>query len=237
MEQDGGAAGGIADGHTRVFQIGMQRCGTTALALFLNRCGIPCVHYDEGRLAKRIRVNLAAGDRPLAGYDERYLAFANMNWNAADDYCDAFKEYAAFRRAYGGRYILNTRPMEHWVRSVIAYKAQRGQREADAHWMLRFGTADPDRVAAGLRAEREEHHRRVLAEIPADELLVFDIEADPPERLCDFLGLERGCARFWTRENALMNPLGRFLVRAVPTPVKRSIPRSWRRLVKNALAR
>ncbi|MYA87461.1 MAG: hypothetical protein F4X97_03225 [Boseongicola sp. SB0662_bin_57] len=83
----------------RIFQIGMQRCGTTSIALFLERCGIPCIHYDEGRLAKRIRVNLATSDRPLADYDERYLALANMNWNAGDGCCDAFKEHAAFRRA------------------------------------------------------------------------------------------------------------------------------------------
>ena len=229
--------GAVPDGRTRIFQIGMQRCGTTAIALFLERCGIPCIHYDEGRLAKRIRVNLAAGDHPLAGYDERYLAFANMNRNAADDYCDAFKEHAAFRRAYGGRFILNTRPMERWIRSVMAYKAQRGRREAAAHWTLRFGTADPDAVAAGLRAERETHHRRVLAEIPADELLVFDIESDPPERLCDFVGVPRDRARLWTRENALMNPLGQFLARTVPTPVKRSIPVAWRRRVRNRLAK
>ena len=230
-----GTAGGM-DG-PRIFQVGMQRCGTTAIALFLGRCGVPCVHYDEGRLAKRIRVNLARGDRPLAGYDDRYRAFCNMNWNAADDYCDAFKAFAAFRSAYGGRFILNTRPADRWVRSVIAHKALRGRREADAHWTLRFGTADPEAVAAGLRAEREAHHRRVLAEIPADELLVFDIESDPPERLCDFLGLPRGCARHWRRENATMNPLGRFLAVAVPSAVKRRIPRHWRSAVKNRLAR
>lgn len=221
----------------RIFQVGMQRCGTTAIALFLERCGIPSVHYDEGRLAKRIRVNIARGDLPLAGYDNRYRAFCNMNWNAADDYCDAFKEFAAFRRAYGGRFILNTRPAEHWVRSVMAHKALRGRREADAHWMMRFGTADPETVAAGLRADREAHHRRVLAEIPPDELLVFDIESDPPERLCDFLGLPRGSARHWRRENATMNLLGRLLVRTVPTAVKRCVPRRWRSAVKNRLAR
>ena len=247
MGRDGGladdtgrAAGGeaIADGRTRYFQIGMQRCGTTSIALFLERCGIPCVHYDEGRLAKRIRVNLAAGARPLAGYDDRYLAFANMNWNAADDYCDAFKEFGALRRAYGGRFILNTRPMDNWIRSVIAYKARRGRREMRAHWTLRFGTADLDAVARCLRAEREAHHRRVLAEIPADELLVFDIESDPPERLCDFVGVPRECAKFWTRENAAMNPLGLWLARnAVPGAVKRRVPARWKRPVKNLLAK
>ena len=80
------------------FQVGFQRCGTTALAAFFERCGIPAVHCDEGRLAKRMRVNIEAGARPLAGYDERYRAFTNMNWSAADDYYDAFKDY-------GGRVV------------------------------------------------------------------------------------------------------------------------------------
>lgn len=227
----------MEDGQMRYFQIGMQRCGTTSIALFLERCNIPCVHYDEGRLAKRIRVNIAADARPLAGYDDRYLAFANMNWNAADDYCDAFKEFKALRRTYGGRFILNTRPMEHWVRSVMSHKAQRGRREMEAHWTLRYGTTDPEEVAAALRADREGHHSRVLAEIPPDELLVFDIESDPPERLCDFIGVSYECARYWTRENATMNPFGRWLVRNVPKAVKRRIPRHWKRPVKNWLAK
>ena len=225
-DRPGGGIGNpaLADGRARFFQIGTQRCGN------------PCIHYDEGRPAKRFRINLAVGDRPLAGYDERYLAFANMNWNAADDCCGAYKEYAAFRRAYGGRYILNTRPVEHWIRSVMAHKAQRGRREMEAHWMLRFGTADPGKVAAGLAAEREDHHRRVLAEIPAADLLVFDIESAPPERLCDFVGVGRECARFRTRENATMNPLGRFLVRHAPKAVKRRVPKRWKRPVRNWLA-
>ena len=221
----------------RYFQIGFQRCGTTSIALFFDRCGIPCVHYDEGRLAKRMRVNLAAGARPLEGYDERYLAFANMDWNAADDYYDGFKQYAALRRAYGGRFILNTRPVEHWVRSIMSNRAQRGRRRMLAHYALRFGTTDLDEVARRWREEWEAYHRQVRAELPAEELLVFDIESDPPERLCDFIGVPRDRARFWTRENATMNPLGRWLVRNVPRRVKRRIPAHWKRPVKNWLAR
>ena len=79
------------------FQVGFQRCGTTAIAAFFERCGIPAVHCDEGRLAKRMRVNIEAGTRPLAGYDERYRAFTSMNWSAADDYYDAFKHYGGGR--------------------------------------------------------------------------------------------------------------------------------------------
>lgn len=229
------AAASAAETAARFFQIGFQRCGTTSLALFFNRCGIPCVHYDEGRLAKRMRINLAAGARPLEGYDERYRAFTNMNWSAADDYYDAFKHFAELRRAYGGRFILNTRPVEHWVRSVMTHKAQRGRREMLAHYETRFGVTDLERVAECWRAEWDAHHRRVLAELPAEELLVFDIESDPPERLCDFIGVPRSHARLYTRENATMNRFGRLLMRAVPRPVKRRVPARYKRLVKNRL--
>ena len=232
MEAAGEAGAGE---ETRYFQIGFQRCGTTSISLFLNRCGIPCVHYDEGRLAKRMRVNLEAGERPLAGYDDRYRAFTNMNWSAADDYYDAFKQYETLRRAYGGLFILNTRPVDNWVRSVMAHKAQRGRREMLAQYALRFGTTDLEEVARLWRADWAEHHRRVHETIPADELLVFDIESDPPERLCDFVGVPRSCARFYTRENATMNRFGRLLVRGVPHAVKRRTPPGFKRLVKNRL--
>ena len=219
----------------RYFQIGFQRCGTTSLALFFNRCGIPCVHNDEGRLARRMRLNIEAGDPPLKGYDDRYRAFADMNWNEADDYYDAFKQFGALRRAYGGRFILNTRPVDHWVRSLMALKARRGRRHMLAHYELRFGTTDLARVAECWREEREAHHRRVIAEVPAGELLVFDIESDPPERLCDFVGVPRACARFYTHENGTMNGFGRALARGVPRAVKRRIPGRLKRPVKNLL--
>ena len=103
------------------------------------------------------------------------------------------------------------------------------------HYAFRYGTADLDRVAECLREEWDAHHRRVVAEIPADELLVFDIESDPPEALCDFVGAPRACAPFYTRENATMNRFGRALVRTVPHAVKRRIPAAWKRPVKNRL--
>ena len=224
-------------GRTRYFQIGFQRCGTTALAAFFNRCGIPCVHHDRGRLAQRMRVNLAAGARPLAGYDERYRAFTNMNLNAARDYFDAFKHYGALRAAYGGKFILNTRPVEHWVRSLMAHQAQRGRREMRLNYELRFGTSDAARVADCWRAEWEAHHRNVREEIPEERLLVFDIEADPPERLCDFIGLPRACARHWRQENPTMNRFGRLVAACVPLAAKRRIPQGLKQPLKRRLRR
>ena len=224
-----------ANRRTRFFQIGFPRCGTTSIAAFFNRCGIPCVHHDRGRLAQRMRANLEAGGRPLEGYDHRYLAFTDMSLDAADDYFDAFKHYAELRRAYGGKFILNTRPREHWVRSIMMQRARRGRRHLHRHYELRFGTTDLDRVAELWREEWEEHHRRVREEIPAGILLEFDIESDPPERLCDFAGVPHSCARFYTQENAAMNRFGRFLGASVPLAVKHRIPAGLKGPLKNLL--
>ena len=103
----------------RFFQIGFKRCGTTAVALFFNRCGIPCVHHDKGRLARRMRDNLAAGRAPLDGYDRRYAAFTNIDFQTPTDHFDGFRHFGALLAAYGGRCILNTRPVDNWLRSVM----------------------------------------------------------------------------------------------------------------------
>ena len=219
----------------RYFQIGFSRCGTTALAAFFTRCGIPCVHYDDGRLAVRIRENLKAGARPLEGYDDRYLAFTNMNLNTPHDYFDAFKEYEAFHRAYGGQFILNTRPVEHWVRSIMAHEEARLRRRRLQNYELRFGTTDLAKVADCWRAEWEAHHRRVREVIPPERLLVFDIESDPPERLCDFIGVPRSAACRYRLENPSMNAFGRFLGACVPLAVKQRIPERLKLPVKRWL--
>ena len=225
-----------AGGLTRYFQIGFQRCGTTSIAAFFNRCGIPCVHHDHGRLARRMRINLAADRAPLAGYDDRYLAFANMILTEADDYFDAFKHYGALRRAYGGKFILNTRPRERWVRSVMAHNARRlGRRKALEHYELHFGTAELAQVAQCWRAEWDAHHRQVLEEIPGEILLVFDIESDPPQRLCDFVGVPRSHARHYTAENPSLRRFGDLVAACVPLAAKRRIPRRLKQPLKRLL--
>ena len=216
----------------RFFQIGFKRCGTSALAVFFNRCGIRCIQHDKGRLARRMRENLAAGRAPLEGYDRRYRAFTNMNLQAPGEHFDGFRHFEALLAAYGGKFILNTRPVEHWIRSVMLHDARRGLR---AGYPRRFGTDDPERVAECRRAEWTAHHARVRARIPPERLLVFDIESDPPERLCDFVGVPRSCARFYSLANPSLNRLGEALAACVPGPLKRAIPARLKYPVKKLL--
>ena len=231
MRDDRGAA---PDGTARFFQIGFKHCGTTALWAFFNRSGIACVHHDKGRLARRMRANLAAGRAPLDGYDTRYRAFTNMDFQTRDDHFDGFMHFEALDDAYGGRFILNTRPVEHWLASIMRHAGGRALRTAHA---ARFGTGDPEEAAALWRAAWEAHHRRVRASIPPERLLVFDIESDPPERLCGFAGLPRACARFWTLENPSLNRLGTAVSACLPGPVKRAVPDAVKYPAKKLLRR
>ena len=171
-----------------------------------------------------MRRNMADGKRPLEGY-EHFSAFTNIELEARDDWFDGFLLYRALDAAYGGRFILNTRPVEHWLESMAQHDAARGPEFYAAHYPARFGTTDPAEVALAWRRLREEHHRRVREDIDPHRLLVFDIESDPPERLCDFIGVDRAMARHWRREHPTVGSVGRDLSRLVPRAVKRALPR------------
>ena len=64
---------------------------------------------------------------------------------------------------------------------------------------------------------------------------MFDIGSDPPERLCDFVGWPRACARFYTAENPSLNRLGALAAACVPLAVKRRIPKRAKRPLKRLL--
>lgn len=80
---------------------------------------------------------------------------------------------------------------------------------------------------------------RVRAELPAEVLLEFDIESDPPERLCDFVGVPRACASWATSmrtEPSTETPSPTLPMRApssTPAPVSASPP-SWRSRTSSA---
>ena len=219
---------------TRFFQIGFKRCGTTSIAAFFNRCAIPCVHHDRGRLALRMRENLANRRPPLEGYDDRYLAFTNMDFQTPTDHFDGFRQFEALLAAYGGKFILNTCPVDHWIARMLRRSDRPGWRAAQT---ARYGTGDPERVAACLRADWEDHHCKVRSTIAPERLLVFDIESDSPERLCDFVGVPRSRAAFYTRENPAPSAFGEFLEAMLPAPVKRAAPDRIKARAKQLLKR
>ena len=123
------------------------------------------------------------------------------------------------------KYILNTRPVEHWIRTRRS-QVPIGDQEPFRQWY--YGTTDVDAIADIWRRQWAELHRDVLSAVPAERLLVFDIESDPPERLCEFAGLPLSCAANYTQENPSLNAVGRFLYPYVGRPLRYVLAASGR---------
>ena len=243
------------------FQIGFNRCGTVSLCRFFRRNGFAAVHHDGGRLAIAMDANLRAGRHVLSGY-ERFEAFFDMSFLRQHIHVEMYKRWdRILEQVPEARFILNLRDVERWVGSRLDMGAwTEWRRECPARgfglpweaagrrWHERIepfreryrrchGLADLDEVVAHWKADWRGHAARVRAGVPADRLLVFDIERDPPEALCRFAGLDEAAARHWGRENAALGGLGRAVARATPRSVLRRIPEAVRRPARRVLRR
>ena len=211
-------------GRQKYFQIGFRKCGTTTLWDFFRRNGIPAVHWDGGDLARRMRDNLEAGRRILDGYDHRYDAFTDMEFNDPDDWFEGFRRFRELLRHYpDAKFILNTREREAWLLSMRRWARRTHRRRYLKH---RYGTASLYAFSRKLAADRKAHHDAVVATIPPHQLLVFDIEADDPEKLCRFCGLPVAAGAHYAHRNRSRGDAryyGRRLLGRLPDSLKRTV--------------
>ena len=246
---------------SKIFQIGFNRCGTTSIHRFLQANGFRSVHHDSGRLALIMDANLRHGRHILSGY-EGYDAYSDMEILLPDLHIEAYRYYEQIlQQVPGARFILNTRDVDRWVASRLRLEMDRDSRidramkELDwpsdvprlrgGRWHRRASYKESYRTAHGLdsieevvlcwKAEWQAHVDRVQRKIPADRLLVFDIESDPPQYLCRFVGLEDSAAVHYSNENATLGTAGRFLAHWAPDIVLKLTPRSVKRFARRIL--
>ena len=251
----------MSEPRPRYFQIGFHKCGTKALHRFFERSDIPAVHNDGGRLALTLAANLRDGRPLLAGY-ERFEAFFDMGFLRAHVHVEMYKRWATIlEQVPEARFVLNVRDVDRWVASRLNMvpatrfrwgrpsrgfgpdvdRPPRGLLERVEPFAERYracyGLADLDAVVAHWRADWRRHVEAVRAGVPAERLLVFDIERDSPLALCRFAGLDAAAARHYRHENPGLGRLGRALARATPRPVLRLVPRGLRARARRALRR
>ncbi len=222
---------------SKYFQIGYNKCGTASIARFFERNGIAAVHWDQGRLARRMHDNLQAGRFILAGY-ERYDAFADMEQVTAEGVLEGYKRFGEIlKQVEGAMFILNTRDRDRWIRSRLAQVVAASGTPYAECFKAHYGVDEVEAVVECWKRDWDAHHAAVKALVPPERLLVFDIETDPSEKLCAFAGLQASAARHYTQGNFTKNVVGRVLCRwtpetlvgAVPLKVKDSIRELTRR--------
>lgn len=169
-----------------LFQIGLNRAGTTSLCRALEILGIPSVHWrhrDE-RLVDIIRANRRQGLPLLAGLDQQFQAFADF----AGQFF--FRELDACYP--GSRFILTTRALDSWIDSRVRKVARNRANPAYRHG---FRSVDVER----WRQEYTALHRDACAHFAGrpQDFLILDIPAgDGWGSLCPFLGLPQPAVPF-----------------------------------------
>ncbi|MDU9007139.1 glycosyltransferase family 2 protein [Sedimentitalea todarodis] len=102
----------------RVFQIGMNRCGSKDISAMFGRRGMSYAHWDRGRIARNLRAAQAAEGKPFAGY-ENYQLLSDISYgsNGTDIY-DGFYDFDYIAKFYRDSiFLLNHRPVDEWLSS------------------------------------------------------------------------------------------------------------------------
>ena len=98
----------------RIFLIGHNKCGTRSFHKLLRKNGYSSIHYDKGRLARRIKANFTFS-RPLLDGVDGYCGYTDM------ELCGEFYAYRLFPlldlQYPGSTFIYNKREVSRWVDS------------------------------------------------------------------------------------------------------------------------
>jgi hypothetical protein len=166
----------------RILGAGLSKTGTTSLARALTTLGFGTIHGDKSRL--RSVVAGADNSPDFRVYDDI---------DAVTDVPTAYF-YEELLEAYPGlRVILTTRAEDAWWQSIQHHFNVRypiSQQDADD---FRFATRNLiyGSVVAKeylFRKKFREHNSRVIATVPADQLLVMDVtNGDGWGSLCEFV--------------------------------------------------
>lgn len=199
----------------KIVVLGMPKCGTTSLHESFKRAGFRSVHWaldagqevkkdtrlrlygegaDERLLGRLIAKAVERGLPPFALLPEKVDALAEMNgchWTSKQkDAVQAYFPQMQYLReicdAYpDARFILNTRNLQDWVKSVDKHNDMRERLiQADLPGLPKgMGERDEDLIEWVSR-----HHERVAAQLMHRRLLKFNIDVHGAAELSAFLG-------------------------------------------------
>ena len=172
----------------KIFVIGFNRCGTTSLHVLFKRNRIPSLHYHvrerDVTLPHLLSTNLSLG-QPLLGKINRWTAYSDMGSVTRFSIFEGARLFRQFHAEHPDAYfILNTRPLDKWIQSRLGHLKGQYARNFAA-----CAGVDEAKLPKIWRKQRDAHHADVRSYFAGNEsrFLEFDIEADDPAQIRDFL--------------------------------------------------
>ncbi len=195
--------GQVLNPNVKVFFIGFNKCGTTALHHMMSSSGINSMHHHFNARATWSKFDLRGRSKGthsetniavvIQNYKSentpppimhRYTAFSDLIYSSADIHIEAnqyfWKLYEWFPESY---FILNDREENAWLSSRLKHSGGSYLKRC----MKLFDT-NRDGVVDIWRNNRREHHKKVLDYFEGNEkFLHFKIDTDPVENLAAHL--------------------------------------------------
>lgn len=164
----------------KIFIIGFNKTGTRSLHHYFEYNSIPSIHWDDGKLAKKIKYNHENNIKILTGY-EKYIVFSDMedidNLNYA--HVDYFRE---FDKMYPkSKFILNIRDVENWIKSRNNHRNYTKQ----IYQKLNITKKELNQIWEKDYYNHKNNVINYFSDKP-NKLLIFDIEKDSIQKINDF---------------------------------------------------
>ncbi len=103
-----------------IFFIGFNKTATYSLAKFFKANGYSSIHWDEGKLALKMKENIDRGLMVLTGYDEEYTVYLDLIYESQSLNIEANSFFRELDCDYPESYfVLNTRPLDEWIESRV----------------------------------------------------------------------------------------------------------------------
>lgn len=186
----------------KLFQIGFNKTATTALFWLFIHSGHRALHSSGRRERRRghevinqqhpqlrIHHNILSGLPPVEGLED-FEAFFDMEYDLpwSDIKLENFKHFARFHAAYpNAKFILNIRNKDKWLRSRERHAGGTFLKNSKRRLHL-----SKQEVLDRWAGEFDRHNQavRTYFTMQPQQLLVFDIERDPIEKLIAFCAPE-----------------------------------------------
>lgn len=205
-----------------VFVIGFSKCGTSSIHARFAALGLSSVHHTcpvtNTPVALTMKRNIDSGEHPLNGL-ERYDAFTDLVYLTHDEHIEAFKFYQVFLTSIpDAKFILNTRDKDDWIESCADHSRLFERLKSV------YGYQSEEQVRSHLSADWDHHIEKVVATIPAEQLLLFDVKKDVGREIDLFLGIKSDLPDRLPHENFTPSNLHRVLRRIIPASIRNLVP-------------
>jgi hypothetical protein len=215
----------------RFFQVGYNRCGTTAIADMFERNGFITVHHsylsdgEVRNVAIDLEANLSAGCPPLKGMDHIDV-FTDIEYVAADRIIEGYRYFREISESYPEmHFILNLRKRDDWIRSRLNFGDYPDRYAA-------YLGIDRDAVEAQWEQDWDNHIHAVMQEIPSEKLLVWNIDETCSKDVDAFLG-PKASELFRARNKSARGPFARLARHNLPEDLIRITPNWLKNFLKN----